>query len=62
MTTGGVVVTIKRIAMRGGDNKVEIKVGDSVITIQPNSAECYDLIRLLSGGPRESVQLAAEQG
>ena len=54
------VVEIRRISMRGGDNKIEIVLGNQIITIQPTKLERYDLVSLISGGAGEKVRLAAK--
>lgn len=55
------VITIRRMAMRGGDDKFVIEFGGKKLVIQPGRADQYKLIQLLAGGAIESVQLAAEQ-
>ena len=55
------IVRIERVAMRGGPPKIVISTEDGQrITIQPGEINTLKLIKLLAGGPQESVSLAGE--
>lgn len=55
------IVKVKRINMRGGPSKIVISTDDGKeITIQPNDEAVLKLVRLLSGGPQETIVLPGE--
>ena len=55
------IVRIERVTMRGGPSKIVISTEDGKqITIQPNESNTLKLLKMLAGGPQETVILPGE--